>query len=102
MNPEEMESLSIGTRSTKAAVLNPVQVNGHHPPKTYTNSANTKDHELTLSPRSAPPIPIPIKLTHHHVTRMSRANDKVERTPTIAFFICAWRYICIVMVKIKL
>ena len=102
MKPEDMDNLSMGIRSRKAAVLKPVQVCGHHPPNTYTNSAMATDHELILSPRSAPWIPIPITLTHHHVAAMSKTKARVERMPMMAFFICAWRYICIVMVNTML
>ena len=57
MTPEDIESFMTGSTSFSAAKENPFHVLGHQPPKMYTNSPTTTNHDDMLNAIMAPGTP---------------------------------------------
>lgn len=96
IKPEESVSFITGTKSTKAALLNPLHVSGHQPPKRYTNSPMTNDQEDMVNAPIAPGTPESSLITKNQDNNTWSTNEEADSHATILFLSWAWKNICMV------
>ena len=85
IKPEDIESFTTGGMSVKAAVVNPLHVLGHQPPKMYTNSPMTIDHvDIIIAPNASgtPKFGLTTKIQDNNT---GSTNAEADNHPTIMF-----------------
>ena len=101
IKPEEIESFTTGSMSLKAALLNPLHVWGHQPPKMYINCPMIIDQPDMINAPIAPGIPKFSLITKIQDNNTWSTNEEADNHPIIMFLSWACRYIWMVMLKTK-